>query len=119
MYCTEITKPPFDLRCVFQKCPIDEDIRSYPADQINMIGTCPYDFVDNVNPSRLPAVIKEARCLCKHGLNLYDRLEELDTVCREIMQPMKVLIQDSCEEGYYSYRFKEIDVAVGCVQVIG
>ncbi|XP_072051778.1 interleukin-17C-like [Amphiura filiformis] len=99
-----ITKKEYFVESAKPPCPSGKPVGT----ELNDVASCPWDFTDDYDEDRIPAVIKKARCLCENCNGRFDM------GCKEIKQPIKVFKKDICTKGYQMYRMETINVPVGC-----
>lgn len=88
---------------------------------VSIGSTCPWYFVRNIDPNRIPRVITEAECACtccgkpdnqcKHNRCSISHKPKL---CQKIYTYRKVLRRTGCVNGEYTYSQYIEPISVGC-----
>ncbi len=96
------------------ECPIPSNIHDL---NVNERALCPWRYVINHDPNRLPAVLMEAKCVCDQcrGHNSGDS-KTGHCYCQNVYYSVQVLKKESgCVNGRYIYTPEHINIQVSCV----
>uniref|UniRef100_A0A914ELX3 Uncharacterized protein n=1 Tax=Acrobeloides nanus TaxID=290746 RepID=A0A914ELX3_9BILA len=80
---------------------------------LNEKALCPFDYVLNYNPKRIPAALTEVKCSCQKPSSRYIRSHVAD--CQPLFYNIRVLMfDDKCN----SYKEKTEAVSMACIPVL-
>lgn len=91
------------------------------TDPISTGSTCPWYYVKNIDPNRIPRVIVEAECACKccgksSCPHTRCSISHKPNLCQKVYRYTAVLMK-KCVNGIYEYRDVVLPVSVGCTCV--
>lgn len=84
-------------------------------DTINSVSSCPWHYVLNVDPNRIPQSIVEARCNCRNRPCVGG---SGNSRCEPLKYNIRVLRKYGCEDGVFLYKRTFETITVGCTCVL-
>lgn len=97
-------------------CPVDSPLSldNFQSLGPNARSMCPWHYVIDFNPRRLPTTLAFAKCNCGSCLDPVTNEKRDDLTCQRISYKMKVLRKVGCTDGFYKYQLEEQEIPVAC-----